>query len=662
MNYFIRSNPPGNANGTDWYNAFASWSPITSILFSGDIDNIYISDDVCITGSFNLVYSGFLNVYGGFNSDLLTSGTDLPPLRFNTEFKSNVLNSISGIINIKNLDLVNIRISNYGDMAISDSTIKSGNFINYNSMTVANVDSCGYNNNDFITSYSSNLSIIDSNISNYNVAIHTYSGFSNIHNTILYKNSYGLVLVNSSGIVTNLASVMNQTGILTDSYLGLESSTLYDTIPIVSTSTLASVCLINKCVIQGTSSSVTVAASGNITNSIIYPASVGTTNTNTKALDPFLNNPTKGDIRLQLDSPALDLVSLSSNTIEIESPVVGFKIMQGSYKVNLADYTYINDNNLLISNYLNETRVGSRYAHPLYTYTTAYRRKLKYYNVVVQSSFIKDINAKDPWPYDWDMQELKVPSKTTRYLIPRSIVDIKQLTVADNIIGSTKIKNIKAFIKPDYRGISYDFDKSQLGRNVIWYLDANTHVLYEKNLFNNEVLNAYPLMCPDISFSGYKGLVAPSGLIYNSQTTNDFKFILERDPNVIISAKNQFGMLDWICTEKTMLYDLNGVLVNKDVVFITGQDANDHGYMFQYNTRDNIFNFMKSPITYNLVPENYQPRDMTVLEDGTILISDAASGAYLYNYKFMYDYALKESLDGNKTKLIFRENYTNIQI
>ena len=120
-------------------------------------------------------------------------------------------------------------------------------------------------------------------------------------------------------------------------------------------------------------------------------------------------------------------------------------------------------------------------------------------------------------------------------------------------------------------------------------------------------------------------------------------------------------------TDINYQWDLRGLLSYKDNLFITaayGTELSGVPYLVRYSNRGFYKDYVTSdPTKYTLQLTNNDPRDLTVYEDGTIMVVDGSNisnSNNIYKYKLRYDYALAGESYLQKNRYLLRENYEDV--
>lgn len=623
-------------------------STISGVVFGNvnvKISNFSIQCSSCANTIFN-IYSG---------SALSLVDTDF-------------LSTTNGIINSGTLYLDNI--SAHGVNPLSGYFIKDyGSSLIYNTRVSYFMSGI----------YSQDLSLSNSTIRDNSTSVIGYGGVVSISNSVIYGTGTGIkfectptgeLYINSSDIIST--TPVQVSGILL--YIG--DSILYGS---------------GYC-ISG------VVQSGSIHDSCLYPSGtlISITQTNISNLNPQFNDSSNGDFRLVFKqttgSPCIEFKNqnIFSSPVELYTEQAQFNIKdkRGTPATNtFTDFIYKQGNTLLLSDYQKELKFANIISEfSDLTHSVEMMANFEVSGVSTKGAFNKNSS---PFPYDWDYKIFNTPEITNRhnYLIPRSVVDITNTIsgfVGDWLprVAFNKIdkRSITPYLFADYRGVAFDYDLSIPGQAVVWMIEGNNQTLIQLNAFTGERLAEYPLFVPDISG---KFMSRPSGIIGIGVKGNQYKFVLESDPNVEILADNEGGRLNWILTDLDTHKDARGVLASKNNLFISVTDYNPQsiydrsttpiysgaiGRLVRYDNNNTFEHFIANyttqvgPSTFILSSGNCYPTDLTIYEDGTLLVADWVQSNQLFRYKLAYDYALVQSTYDTETRILLREYYDNVEL
>jgi hypothetical protein len=372
-------------------------------------------------------------------------------------------------------------------------------------------------------------------------------------------------------------------------------------------------------------------------------------------------------------SPAIDLAgSTSSYDIHTDAAVQGF-VFPGRAIIDYDIFLYQKSNNIIFSDYQREVMLAklmNMYDQPI-SFEYNFKRTAKIYDTITRSAFSLNNNDVD-WPYEWDYKKMSTPViDDINYIVPRSLIDITE--IVNNVFGSEKYTvnldniDVTAYKNLDKRGISFDYTNSSNTRMIVWMLD-DTQTLTMRDVYNGNNIAKYTLLAP-VHPSGEKLFIRPSGLIPYGKTSNGYKFMIESQPDTVIEGVDEYGNFEWLPTDINMQYDLRGILAYKDNLFITAVYTTDdvpEPTLIRYPNKGYYVDYQNpEPYTMPLSPDNSNPTDITVYEDGTLFINDYnvdGSGMYIYQYQPRYDYALKEPYTNNNARLLLRERYEDVTL
>lgn len=523
--------------------------------------------------------------------------------------------------------------------------------------------------------YVNNLFISNSTIHNNMVGVYTDGGSDiNITSTLLYDNEISIII--NSGILNISNSTIDGQSYIESVLLQCESSILTSNI-----------------IFSG------IAESGSyIKNSCLYSKPILDSNiieTNNIYSDPKFNNTSLGDYRLKLEqtigSPCIELEDdLNINDVSFEVTNTMLQLFDNFGQIKITEflpYTYVQNSTIILSDYGKEYK----FAHTLndfknITYILNVNCVFSEYNVQTKPSFTLDANQSDPYPWDWDYKSIHTTKicQDEKYIIPRSVINIEEIvfsklkTLTNQISYKDITKNnIKVFDQVNYFGVAYDSNLSTSSESIIWIIDKNNQSLIKQNAFTGENLYNYPLLCPESN----KKLVKPSGIIYIGVDGEHYKFIKTNNPSEEIKAYSENGECQWLSTNINTKFDVRGIVSDNDCLFITGSEYSTDissneliptgqsiGRLLWYHNNDLFYNYMKIPESIGgpkictLSSGNYYPTDLTIYEDGTILVADYFSLSGIYRYKKAYDYAMVQSFYDKETKILLREYYNDVNL
>ena len=691
---YVKKN--GNGDYTEITTAFNDML-VSGVASAGDITEYIMYVD---SSGYNVTLTGYIPNSGTFN--IVGSQTYITI--------DNEINTLSGEyqnVNIPNLNIDNVIIDCTG-LASNWFVIQSGFGLSLKNVQIINdvygiynnagsfkstlVDSCGTSglssyfiyDNSGVQNY-----LIDTSISCYNTGIYATSVI--INNCDIHNNKTGIYL--TSGCYADLTSALMYENIL-DINSGSGSiytvqSTYLDNIKISNTLFFA-----DRIISCGNISGISLINS-NIGNSCLYTGtidpSIGQSNNITS--NPQFNDELHNDYRLKfsyaLGSPCIELYSLplyNGITVDINNTQLQLFDNVGNIGNNFLYFTFVQGSTLVFSDYNQEVSFAELMGeYKKLSYQIAANFKFDEYDIILQSSFTLN-ETQENYPWEWDninISTAKIEDYNT-YIIPRSVIDnesiIRRRITNQLIQYKTIVKdNVLLFIRPHMKGISFDDGLSAVNQTIMWVINGNNQSLIKQNVYTNEELAYYPLLCPSPS----KKQIRPSGLIYTGVRGDYYSFIKYSDPSVEILGLSEFGDFYWIPTDIDSTMDIRGIKSYKDNLFITAgqyiENINDRflvmsggaplGKLLQYNNNDLYFNYIKPANSlkdenhmYSLSSGNCYPTDITIYEDGTLFIADYYSNSGIYRYNLAYDYALINSSYDNETQVLLREKYTNISL
>lgn len=692
-------------NGSGDYTDFVSG--VADILASGLAATGYYTEYVLsvdngdYSGYFvaEVPYSGYLRIIG--------SGTWWTPSQ---------VSEISGysISSIPNVELEGfcIRATNTTDIftvypgssfTLSNSEIlqATNGIINSGELHLDNVSAQGVGQTSggcFVLDYGRSI-ISNSRIANFVSGLYTCD--SNINNSVFIDN--GTHIVGYSGLISISDSLIYNggSGVVFECTPTGELFITNSTIKVYKPLVLSGVLLqVGESIFYGNSYCIYGSVeSGLVENSIMYPSgtTISLTENNVINEDPQFKDTTVGDFRLVFypitGSPAVEIKDkeLFSDDVTLYTEQAQFNIYDNkgiSHSYDFLDFIYKQGNTIFISDYMKETKfaeVMTNYSD--LSYSVQMNATFEASGVLTKPSINR---LYSPFPYDWDYKTFNTTEITDRhrYIIPRAVVDIAQ-TVSPFIGAWLPSMSFAAITKPmitpymfgEYRGIAYDAGLSIPGKAVIWTIEGISQMLIKTNAFTGERLAEYPLFVPTLS--GSQMIVKPSGVIFVGVDKDQYKFVLESDPSTELLCDNRDGYFKWISTEIDSHLDARGVLAYKDNLYITvtqyyPQSIYDRtttlvssgavGVLVRYDNNNTFEHFIANyttttgPSGFILNSGNAYPTDLTVYEDGKLMIADWNNNDLLYKYKLAYDYALVQSSYDTETRIILRETYDSVEL
>jgi len=570
---------------------------------------------------------------------------------------------------------------------------------NSGSLFLDNVSAIGYGITSgacFILDYGYS-SLSNSRIDSFVSGI--YTSDSNISNTVFVDNSKHII--GYSGIISISASLIYNggSGIVFEctptGELFITDTTIKSYKPIV----LSGVNLYVGESVMYSSTSYCIdgsVESGIIEDTCLYPSgtTISLTQTNVINSDPQFKNSTYGDFRLKykqtIGSDCVELNDLglySGVTLYTEQAQFSVKDAKGNAFNNFLGFVYKQGNSLVLSDYMKEVEfANAKEGYKDLTYTVQMMANFTASGVETFPAFNK---ISSPFAYDWDYKIFQTPEITSRhrYIIPRTVVDIPN-TISP-FISSLQTVQFSAMTKQayspvqfhDYRGVGYDYDLNSPGTSIVWMIEGLNQRLIKVNAFTGEFLEEYPLFVPDLS--GHH-LIKPSGLIYAGVYQDRHKFILETNPTIEILGDNEDGRFPWIATDVDAQKDARGVVAYKNHLYVTVTEYHPQpiydrttvpiyegsiGKILRYDNNNTFEHFIANYTTSQIGPSgfllasgNFYPTDLTIYEDGDLVVADWNNQEALFKYRFAYDYAIMQSTYDSETAIILRENYDNVEL
>jgi hypothetical protein len=419
---------------------------------------------------------------------------------------------------------------------------------------------------------------------------------------------------------------------------------------------------------------------------------------NLKYDTPLFNQPSIGDYRLKYDyvngSPYVEHVSKnvpSGVTLRTEISNITFSDTQGTVDdLEAHKFIYKQGNTLHFSDYNKEVEFAYYMnTHPNLEYFASTQAKFDVYEQNLQSCFAQDGNH--PQPFDWDLKtfesvEIVSDPSDLQYVIPRSYIDLEPIVESKVGTIGTEFRfdkmskaNIKVYNKEEIRGIAFDFDLSDPGSPMAWRVNGRNQLLEKINVFTGEPLEIYPLFCPDL---GEDNVTQVKGLVYIGPRDDKFRFTDITNPAKEYIGETQQAHFKWIDTTINPQVDARGILAYKNNLFITGtrysRDVYDRtsvptldssgvtpGTLVRYYNSHKFSHYTTAfdslgARRMSLDKNNALPTDITIYEDGNLLIADYANYSGLYRYKFAHDYAILEEEYNKLSRVLLREFYPSI--
>ena len=649
-------NAAGLNDGSSWFDAFTDLNTAIDYALANpaDVDNLHVDGNYYTLTS--KTFNTTLNIVGGFNPFNLKNNPTY------TSINSDQL-TITNTLVINNVEITSPGNAFYVDASTSNLSI-------YDSTIYGSIESI-----DGI------VTVVDTNIIDDTFGISVTNAFLNTDGSII--DSLECIIIDNSTV-----NIVNSNLIGGDciddqsatSNINIDGSLLKGTNCIDSTSPM----YITNTTIDGPvviSETVTITDSiilGDITNTgtvssintAYYPEP---TNINTDESIVLTKRPTFKD-EDNYDYTPMFGVGLTLEAFELTEDNEDFQINEEAqvlqtFGINITDYSYVVNDIATFTDYKKETRFANALGTLSYDtldYTVSYNQKHTLNNVVTKSAFpYIGSGVVDTWPWEWDYVNYDDGTTDNKsYIVPRSLVDITDV-IMNEFALSLNVQSVNDLIitavkEENTTGIAYDYYNSNKINKQYWLLDDN-QVLTKKDLYNNFEIDKYNLMSkqrPDEKF-----FIQVSGLVPYGKTTTGYKYSLESDPNTIINGVDEHYNFEWMPTDKLEDFNLQGLLVYKDNVFVTGKyTISNESVVLVYPAKGMDEDYTtNTPYVLNLNNSGMFPSDITVLEDGSFLIADKNSYE-LYKYMPQYDYAMISSSNENSTKFLLREQYEDISL
>jgi len=661
---------------------------------SGSIDEYYLTvDDNLYTGSFSIdiPYSGRFFINGdntqfeptaqcyvtGFQS--IPNSPNLTISNFNI-FSTNVTDYIflveSGVgFKLDNVDMFRTQRGIYSDES----------FVYLN-----NVRSMGIGTDPFLIGYLSELKVENTHIVNYATGISGY--ISHIENSSFCDNYFSIISSNDLKMNNVLVKATEHGVIINSGHFTSSKNTIYAPKPILINN--SSTFEIDGTIGYGSAAGVTGIGSGNITDSVLYPSTRDLTIsgdvTNVSNDEPLFNDISDNDFRLKFKQTTGSKFIEWQETpfpqdIELQVEPLQLLIYDDVGAIPREDFfkfIYKQDDSLLFSDYGKEVEFAkalSKYNQLAYAFIT--KLTFSSEDIVVDRSFPYDSSI-PKYPWEWDYKKFYTTKiEDSDFIVPRSVVslvdifDIRLSGYSSNILfdGINK-DSIKVYNKTDYKGISYDYDLSQVSQSVLWAIEGKNQLLIKQDAFTGEEIEKFPLLCPDRSIQPF---IRPSGLIYDNPHGDKYTFVV--DPRISTNLKvdrldglSERGDFRWISTDIDPQKEVRGIFAYKNKLYVTlteNPDGNSIGKILMYDNSLNYDHYISNytninstePKSFILDENNSSPTDLTIYENGELRVLDYTS-PYIYSYRFAYDYALIQSSYDNEARILLRENYNDVSL
>lgn len=663
----------GLNDGSSWENAFTSLNSafVYANANPGTVINIDGSEYILSPLSFTFIQDteiiGGFNPFNKVNHPLYTKIT-LAGLTISAniiiKFSNIEFDSIASYIitdsSTSNTTLNNIIHNGYGLASVNGTLLVDNSVVNSigaNIVTVPNANV--YISSSFMKStttsifYNSNCTISKSTIYADNTGL-SY-GVSTNNNTIKINDS--LIKATNNGIVANNVSNIY----IIDSTIDANTS-------ISATNTNNVVNVVNS-ILLGNTNITTPSFDSENTAYINMPISVDSSNIQLTKRPTFKN---------ESEANYTPMFGVGENLETFELTVTNSSYIQNvnaqvfkNIPVNLANYRYLVNNIFVISDYMKEYKFGYdmfNYYNDDYVYTTNYKKEVIKNDLIVASSFpYSNVSGAIPstiWPYEWDYKPFDdgTINGLKYYIVPRSIIDITdtinfEFMFDPSIVSLSTLETI-AIKESVITGIGYDYTNSSNTKILTWTLNTD-YQLTAKNLYNNEYVAQYNLFSKPVPSEEHY-FIQPSGLIPFGRTNDGYIYQLEYDPNIQIKGVDEYFNFEWMPTDKTPEYDLRGLVVYKDNLYVTGKYTIDNSsVIICYPAKGNYTDYIGIPKIISIGNDDQTFTDLTVLEDGSFLLASDNSQK-LFNYIPNYDYAKISGSNKTETTLILKEDYDNI--
>ena len=572
-----------------------------------------------------------------------------------------------------NIDKCEITSTNIFINANTSSLITITNSILYDCVIVSaaniiitNTDVININNTaNALTVSNAKLELNNVNIKSVGIAIHATSEIIKIINSVFNTDDVGIKL--DDCLLNIESSIINKNiGIqsINDSDIEINKTTIDCITAIDSDNTDETSLYINNSIIHGT---------------IISPTTI--IDSKNTAYFPIDN---RIDYSINID--LYEKIKFTDTSRNIYDPMFGIGILSKPFKLTKDDGTFIisphgstianSESSLdkitytindvfIISDYKKELEV-SRLMNKIgdeLNIQFEYTKVHILHNQITHSAFPYNGNESETWPYEWDIRTFDNYSTVEEtYAIPKSIIDItdilKDVFFLQPGVTSLRNMNVTATKKDTVNGVAFDYGNSTNTQKVIWSLNAD-NVLFKTNIYTNVDLESYNLLSKqkndDQLFIKLKGLI-PFG-----KHKNGYQYSLESDQDIVVLGQDDLFNFKWLPTDLTNGYALSGLVVYKDNLYILGKQ-NKKTVILVYPNNDTFDAYTTlEPTVIDLEYDDITPGDITVLEDGSFLISDLNSSK-LYNFIPQYDYARVQLSYTNNSKIILREQYDDIKL
>ncbi len=659
----------GSNDGSDWINAFTTLqAALTYTLTDTDVVKINIDcGSYTISHSFvnnNLMIVGGQNINNLNNVNLKTNIIVNGTMALTTsmiKFSKCVMTSIvaspyyifnysdaSSTLELSECDLFDGRISNTnGRLVMKNCTVVSNSTFDNTSNIVINSGVADFVNTN-VSSLSntmlldsSNITFAKCNIISTNTSL-TLHNQSNVYSdTSVIKGSTGLILNNSSSYISS--STIDS---------GFFSNTNDNTIEV------------RDSIILGLDS----VESGifTIENSVFYPTPTNLLRTQSLTKRPLFKDSSKNDYTPMFGvGTTLEAFELTTTDTNYSQNLEALVLQ--NYSINVNEFSYIVNNIFTFTDYKKELEFATKLKNVMdYNYDIQYQKKATLTDQMVSSAFPyvdSGINV-TTWPYEWDVKTFANGTiEEETYIVPKSVIDITETIRSEFLFDPSTVSlnnlQVTAVKEDNIYGISYDYDNSTNNRKMVWTLNDDA-TLIKTDMYSSTEIDRYHLLSKETPVDKY--LIQISGVVPYGKVSNGYKYSLESNSKKLITGVDENFNFEWLPTDKTNGFSLTGILEYKDRLFITGKyTIDDSAVILVYPTKGIYTDYTTLTPHVIRLDGDISPSDMTVLEDGSFLISNK-NNLDLYNYIPQYDYAKIISSNTENTKVLLREQYNNITL
>ena len=676
----------------DYSNIFTAMSDmlVSGVAATGSILEYYL--DV-LDGLYSGHFTGSIPYSGTFN--IISSGAYI---------KQNGTNLVSGNFSVDNLHFYYNNYSGYIFTVPSYSTHKYSNiYVNcYNGCSLSPRGTVYFSNSHLIglgSGYLSGLGIVDNSgtlylsetdVSNFNIGVISGPG-TEIKYSNIYNNNLG-VTVTHNAMVSNSLINNNTYGIYVTNNLNLMNSTINGAYAI---RLLSGVYEIQNSILYGSIYTISGVCSPTISsyieNSNLFPNNwVAHTPyyTNITNSDPKFFNPNIGDCRLKINeingSP-----SITGGLNNFDSDIT-INVTENQFLVydnnqlpidQFSKFIFKQGSNILFSDFNQEVEfatIRANYGNRTLNYS-------QLCNIQFTESDIQTLEEFNPWDWDYKVFNTTKIDVEENFIVPKSRINIKniidnKLSLDYDVLVSKITKDsVKVFNEIDYRGLTYDFDLTKPGESIVWVLEGKNQILIKRNFLTGDIIDQYPILS---IASDSKQFIRPSGLVYIGVDKDRYMFVSESDPNKEYLGYNENGDFRFLDIRIDKNYDVRGILSYKDRLYITctnydsplttyetfNTDLTGVGKILMYDNNVTFEHYISKTNTENgpkellLSLENMYPTDLTIYEDGSLLVADYKVANQIFKYKFAYDYALKQTSVDKEARILLRENYEDVYV